>query len=76
MTKDDIIRMAVKCQLLTAANREGVYAEALERFASLVSAAEREECAKLCDSRNVGDHNREDAEARRCAATIRERSTK
>ena len=28
---------------------EGVYQEALERFAKLVAAKEREACAKLCD---------------------------
>jgi hypothetical protein len=41
MTRDDIIRMAVECQLVTTANRDGIYMEALERFANLVAAAER-----------------------------------
>ena len=36
-------------------------------------AAEREACAKLCEARFVGDLNREDMEARRCAAAIRAR---
>jgi hypothetical protein len=61
MTRDDIIRMA----------REGGYgdaladlhAPALERFAKLVAAAEREECAKVCDARD----------AAYCAFAIRER---
>jgi len=35
--------------------------------------AEREACAKLCESRFMGDLNREDMEARRCAAAIRSR---
>ena len=35
--------------------------------------AEREACAKLCESRFMGDLNREDMEARRCAAAIRAR---
>jgi len=35
--------------------------------------AEREACAKVCDARYMGDNNREDAEARRCAAAIRAR---
>ena len=43
MTRDDIIRMA----------RESGFAgggcEALFRFAALVAAAEREECAKVCE---------------------------
>lgn len=34
-------------------------------------AAERERCARVCESRVIGDHNREDAEAQRCAAAIR-----
>ena len=42
MTQDEIIRMAVECQLLNASNREGLYAQALERFADLVAAHERE----------------------------------
>lgn len=49
MNRDDIIRMAIECQLVTTANRDGVYMEALERFAELVAAAEREECAKVCE---------------------------
>lgn len=36
-------------------------------FAKLVA----EECAKVCDARYMGDNNREDMEARRCAAAIR-----
>jgi hypothetical protein len=38
--------------------------------------AEREACAKLCESRFMGDLNREDMEARRLAAAIRERGEK
>jgi hypothetical protein len=47
MNRDEMIRMAVQCQLVTTGNRDGVYIDALERFAALVSAAEREECANL-----------------------------
>ena len=56
MTKDDIIRMAREAGF----ERLGTYAsfgedwvaftESLEAFANLVAAAEREACAKLCDS--------------------------
>ena len=46
MNRDDIIRMAVECQLVTTANRDGIYMEALERFAELVAAAERDACIK------------------------------
>ena len=42
--------------------------------APLIAAAEREACAKICDARYMGDNNREDQEARRCAAAIRARS--
>lgn len=42
MTKDDVIRFAVECQLLTTANRDGVYADALEAFAKLVAAEVKE----------------------------------
>jgi hypothetical protein len=38
--------------------------------------AEREACAQLCESRFMGDLNREDMEARRCAAAIRSRGEK
>ena len=41
MTRDDIIRMAVQCQLVNAGNREGLYMDALAEFAELVAAAKR-----------------------------------
>jgi hypothetical protein len=53
-------------------NAEVEYLFTLEGVNALL-AAEREACAKVCDSRFIGDHNREDAEARRCAAAIRAR---
>lgn len=34
---------------------------------------ERQACAKVCESRIMGDNNREDAEAKRCAEAIRRR---
>ena len=33
--------------------------------------AMQERCAKACEARYMGDNNREDQEARRCAAAIR-----
>ena len=45
--------------------------EQLDAFAKLVRADEFEKCAKLCDARVMGDNNREDMEAKRCAADIR-----
>lgn len=44
-----------------------VYGTALRRLVAI----EREACAKVCEARYMGDNNREDAEARRCAAAIR-----
>jgi hypothetical protein len=51
MTQDEIIRMAVECQLLTTSPRDGLYAQALEAFAKLVAAKEREACAKIAENR-------------------------
>jgi len=42
-----------------------------EREIALEVSAERERCAAVCDARVMGDNNREDGEARRCAAAIR-----
>jgi hypothetical protein len=61
---------------LLAAEREACkqwFIEDSERFAAQVALAEREACAALCDARYMGDNNREDMEARRCAAAIRAR---
>ena len=38
MNTDDILRAAVKCQLITTGNRDGLYADSLVRFASLILA--------------------------------------
>ncbi len=46
MTRDDIIRMAARCQLVNAGNREGLYMDALAEFAELVAEAEREKVAQ------------------------------
>ena len=74
MTSDDILRMAREARLvskwLELCPKDE---EALVRFAALVTAAEREACAQVCEARFVGDLTREDMEARRCAAAIRAR---
>lgn len=57
MTKDDIIRIAQEVGMeydahnseVNTAYYDGVSVDELERFASLVAAAEREACAKICD---------------------------
>jgi hypothetical protein len=50
MTRDDIIRMAREAGLHLYVNdlTEEPYALIVERFASLVAAAERESCLDLC----------------------------
>jgi len=45
MTREDIIRMAREAEL----NAHGLVIDRLERFAKLVAAHEREECAKWAD---------------------------
>lgn len=71
-TQEDVIRWAREAGMALAIgdSRCGY----IERFAALVAAAEREACAQMCDARSLGDNNREDAEARRCARAIRARS--
>ena len=50
MTCDDIIKLARECQLIgMRPHLDGIYQEALERFAALVADHEREACAKLAD---------------------------
>ena len=70
--RDTIIRMAREAGLFT--HRE-VQPE-IERFAALVAAAEREECAKVCDEfvDASSTPNLERPMARRCAFFIRARS--
>jgi hypothetical protein len=63
--------------LVAAAEREACkqwFIDDSVRFAEQVALDEREACAAVCDARYMGDNNREDMEARRCAAAIRARS--
>ena len=50
---------------------EPINIKKLKAFEALIRADEREACAKVCDARYMGDNNREDMEAKRCAAAIR-----
>jgi hypothetical protein len=52
MTQDEIIEMARDADWGHAS--ANLYAPALERFAKLVAAKEREACAKVCDEFNFG----------------------
>jgi len=90
MTREEIIRMARKAdpgfETDTFHAESLVGMEAIERFAALVAAAEREACAKVCDDearmhehldRNGRSRHLDDAEvAKTCAAAIRNRSIK
>lgn len=68
MTRNDIIRMAENAELIRSHHN---FILALEKFAQLVAAAEREACCKIvygqCESDNV---------AQRTVDAIRERGDK
>jgi hypothetical protein len=66
--KDDIIRMAREAGI-DEPESDWMYWAAMERFAALVAAAEREACAKVCESEGA----RVDASWASCAAAIRAR---
>jgi hypothetical protein len=82
MNRNDIIRMAREAGLCDEEGRDSdsiVITSYLERFANLVAAAEREECAKVCDAKvddeyatGKVDHN-EIGWTQACAIAIRER---
>jgi hypothetical protein len=52
MTRDDIIRLAQEAS--SESDYDFPNISALERFAALVAAAEREACAKLCEEIKCG----------------------
>jgi len=58
MNRDDIIRMAREAGIRLASQSDtvdprNVYFHEIERYAHLVVAHEREECAKVCDALSV-----------------------
>ncbi len=67
MTRDEIIKIARECadEIHDGHGRTTYETDiyGLEKFVDLIVAAEREECAKVCDARN----------AAYCAFAIRER---
>ena len=74
MNKEDIIRMAINSHLVMADYDN----PSLEAFATLVAAAEREACAKVCDTMATPATSREAQldfhwAAGCCAAAIRAR---
>jgi len=96
MTRDDIVRMAKEAGFTqidmypSGADvwiDDGYYVKELERFAALVSAAEREACALVCDKQSQAYMSseyttdplggfRERFAAEQCAAAIRARGEK
>ncbi len=76
MTKDDIIRMAREAGM--SGLQEGGLLQNFETFANLVAAAEREQCAKVCESvKPFGPQLAlQKATIEDCAAAIRERGEK
>jgi len=84
MTRDDIIRMARESSFTENSGFDGCFVcnpHSLERFAALVAAAEREACAKLCDSSIhdtyiEGYTGAKHSARRECAAAIRARGNK
>ena len=91
MTRDDIIRMAREAGAHEKHLVMYMDFDDLERFAALVEAAEREACAKVCDtfkSKTLGAQSGQDNELSNvmlrqiahlghaeCASSIRARST-
>jgi len=57
MTREDIIRMAREANVYCT-TRQPTLDAMLERFAALVAAAEREECAKVAENRSLADENK------------------
>ena len=78
MTRDDIIRMAREAGMehrehadeVNSEYCDGVHLDDLERFAALIAAAEREECAKVCEGITSTYHEND---PRKCADAIRAR---
>jgi hypothetical protein len=69
MTRDDIIRMAREAGFAGWLAETPFVTASFENFAALVAAAEREECAKVCDERERANLYG----FKECAAAIRAR---
>lgn len=75
MNREDIIRMAREAQSVHATETWtfSLSANQLEHFAALVAAAEREECAKVCEQMPDLEHGWRVNLPSDCAAAIRAR---
>lgn len=84
LTREDVISMAREAGLEVGRDAGGEYVApqysdsvgTLVRFAALVAAAEREECARVCDAHTVDDVLVGVGIAKSCAAIIRARGEK
>ena len=81
MTRDEIIKLAREADPYGELGKLYEMAEltpsTLERFAALVAAAEREECAKICDTQHDAARTSPGAaRANMCAERIRARGEK
>ena len=70
MNRDEIIRMAREAGLAYGPDEKPL--GSVTRFASLVAAAEREACAKVCEDIDT-EYEGKDVLATWCATAIRER---
>ena len=71
MTREDIIRMAREAGVLS-----GYDSDLFQRFAALVAAQEREECAKLCEAEIERVRPLYSVTAENCTKGIRARGEK
>lgn len=69
MNREDIIRMAREAGLNNPLWIEGDY-EIIERFAKLISAAERDACAKVCDEQQLRSAEASDKAKRQTDAKL------
>lgn len=77
MNQEDIIRMALDSKSCVKTDCNGVRLIAdgldIERFAALVAAAEREECAKVCEDLSLSQNSEWEVGTLDCADAIRAR---
>ena len=71
MDRQEIIKLMHKTDCLDGQHYGSLWIEKLMSFANLVAAAEREECAKVCDEMPL---KKFPARPSDCATVIRERS--
>jgi hypothetical protein len=76
MNREDIIRIAREAGFTTLSINEDLWGPYLERFAALVAAHEREECAKLCEAEIERVRPLYSVTAENCTKVIRARGEK